>query len=94
MPTSARRIFTPRQTELLHLMVEEGLDDIECGKALGITRGAIKQMRRNMFIRMERFLGWNWAPRKTDLALFAVTHNLVDMRTVIDRYSPVPREKA
>lgn len=91
MPTT---IFSPKQMDVLRLMIEEGLPDKEIGEAMGVKPHTIKLQRNQMYHRLQTYLGYKQLPHRIDLVLFAVTHELVDMRTIIDRYSPVPLTSA
>jgi DNA-binding NarL/FixJ family response regulator len=89
-----RDFLTSRDLELIQLMTEEGLDDAAIATAMGLKNPhSVKQRRRHIYDRIGGYLGYPYDAHmnKVDLALFAVTHDLVDMRTIIDRYSPVER---
>lgn len=85
----AAELFSERERQLLRLMVEESLIDKEIAAAMGLKEQSVKNTRHKMYLKVQDFLGCSWTLGMVDLALFAVTHGLVNMRTVIDRYSPV-----
>jgi predicted DNA-binding protein (UPF0251 family) len=88
----AKAIFTGRELEILRLLVEEGLNTKEAAGARHCTESTIKQCCHRMYEKIQNFLGYRQPIDRVGLALFAVTHELVNMRTVIDRYSPVRLE--
>jgi DNA-binding NarL/FixJ family response regulator len=90
MPDSpAKALFTPRELQIVLLMVEEGLNTVEIAQSLGITESGVRQRIKSVREKIRIYLGYSQISRSRDVVLFAVTHNLVDMRTIIDRYSPV-----
>jgi predicted transcriptional regulator len=91
-PRTAKELFTARELEFVRLMVEEGLSTSKIAEVLGITTQTAKNYRFRIYRKAERFLGYKDVMKQHELALFAVTHELVNMRTVIDRYSPVRLE--
>jgi predicted transcriptional regulator len=91
-PRTAKELFTARELEFVRLMVEEGLNTSKIAEVLGITTQTAKNYRFRIYRKAERFLGYKDVMKQHELALFAVTHELVNMRTVIDRYSPVRLE--
>lgn len=86
----AKSLFTANELQMILLLVEEGLSQKEIAQECGVSRTTLRQRCHRIFGKVHDFLGYQQPIGMMDLVLFAVTHELVDMRTVIDRYSPVP----
>lgn len=88
---TATTLFSPKEREVIHLLVEEGLTAAEIADAMRLSLHTVAVHRHNINHKINQFLGYKGEQRLSSisLALFAVTHELVNMRTIIDRYSPV-----
>jgi DNA-binding NarL/FixJ family response regulator len=86
-------IFTPRELQILRLMVEEGLRDKEIAEIFGWNPDSVKQKRCVMLKKLTAYLGYgeDESFNKTDLAIFAIVHQLVDSKVLVDRFNPVRR---
>lgn len=83
--------FSPREVEVIRLLVEERLDSKEIGETLGIAWNTVKVTENRIHTKMRQFLGLRDTERvrQMDVAAFAIVHGIVNLDILKDRYSPV-----
>ena len=81
--------FTPREQEFIRLLVERGLGTKEVAWELRIAEKTAHTHRANIMRKLREMIGipeWKYA-NVIDLTLYAVTHDMVDMRAIESRYA-------
>lgn len=83
--------FSPREVEVIRLLVEERLDNQEIADALGIAKNTVCALEHRVHTKMRQFLGFRETERvrQLDIAAFAIVHGIVNLEILRDRYSPV-----
>ena len=83
--------FSPRELEVIRLLVEERLDAQEIGDTLGVARNTVLALEHRIHTKMRQYLGFRDTERvgRMDVAAFAIVHGIVNLEVLKDRYSPV-----